>query len=124
MSGTEKTVLTVENDQHVRKLLVDVVLFAGYRPLEAATSREALEIIHREQVDLILLDLNLPDINGQQLLRFIRKGGNTTPVIVISGFITKEVLQDILATGVSSAMTKPVDANRLLATMRNVLRSS
>lgn len=118
----EKVVLTVDNDISVRELLADIARHAGCEALQASSSREALELLGQRQVHLILLDINLPGVNGQQFLRYIRKAGNTTPVIVISGFLTKDVLQDILAHGVTSVMTKPVDIHRLVASIQEALK--
>ena len=122
MNGKEKVVLTVDNDIGVRKLLSDIITYAGYRPLEATTSREALEMLQREQVDLMLLDINLPGIHGSQFLKFLRDRGDTTPVIVISGFLNKEVVKEVMAAGVSAVMTKPVDVNRLVTAMKKALK--
>jgi len=73
-----KTVLVLEDDQRIRKLLTEISAQANYRSLGAATVRDALDILHHEQVDLILLDMKLPGLDGQHFLRFLRKQGHTT----------------------------------------------
>jgi DNA-binding response OmpR family regulator len=78
-------VLVVDDDEAIRKLLVKVLICNGLEPHTASGGEEALAEIRRNQYQLVLLDIMMPDMDGFQVIQSIRKTGIEVPVIVISG---------------------------------------
>lgn len=82
-----KTILIVDDSASMRAMLVAIVEALGdYQIVEATSGFEALRLLPREQVDLILTDINMPDINGLELIGYLRKNPNykDIPVFIIS----------------------------------------
>lgn len=90
-----KTILIADDSAAMRSMLVSIIESLGdFRIVEAASGFEALRLLPREQVDLILTDINMPDINGLELISYLRNNPNyqSTPVFIIS---TEGSLKDI-----------------------------
>ncbi|MEO7169627.1 MAG: response regulator, partial [Sphingomonas sp.] len=80
-------ILVVDDDPHIRELLVFALGKAGMRPSEAADGEEALEAIGREMPDLMVLDINMPRLNGLDLCRRLRAAGGAgagLPILFLS----------------------------------------
>jgi putative two-component system response regulator len=86
-------------------------------------SKHALEMIHREMPDLVLLDIMMPDINGLELLRRIRSVGpfQYLPIIIVTAHAEPSVKREALDSGATDFLAKPVDPNELAPRVRNVL---
>lgn len=108
MSHHKNTILTIEDDQLVRKTLVLYLQKLGYVVLEAADGEEGLEIFHRAHPDLILTDLRLPKIDGMEVLSVIRESSPETPVIIASGMGTLGDAIQALKLGARDYVTKPI----------------
>jgi CheY-like chemotaxis protein len=108
-----KTILTVENDKDFRDMLVEIIGSLGYSAIEAKDAREGIRILQKQQVDLMLLDIHMPGIRGTDFLKFLRNKGQQTPVIVISGYLQKEVFEEIRDMNVQGVLTKPISVKRL-----------
>jgi CheY-like chemotaxis protein len=113
LEETSKTVLTVENDKDFREMLVDIIGSLGYQPIEARDAREGIRILQKQDVDLMLLDIHMPGIRGTDLLKFLRNKGRQIPVIVISGYLQKDLFEEIREMNVQAILTKPVRVKRL-----------
>jgi two-component system KDP operon response regulator KdpE len=116
-------VLVVEDDEHIRSVLRTLLESAGYRVELAENAARALIEARSNRPDAVLLDLGLPDLDGQQLIRDIR-GFSTVPMLVLSARSAEQ--QKILAldNGADDYVTKPFDAGELLARLRAALRRS
>ena len=82
-----KTILIADDSSSMRAMVVAIIEGCGdYRIVEAASGFEALRLLPRERVDLIMTDINMPDINGLELLSYLRANPNykSTPVFIIS----------------------------------------
>jgi two-component system chemotaxis response regulator CheY len=82
-----KTILIVDDSATMRAMVVTIIDSLGdYRTVEATSGFEALRLLPREQVDLILTDINMPDINGLELISYLRSNPNykTIPIFIIS----------------------------------------
>ncbi|HZZ72151.1 MAG TPA: response regulator [Pirellulales bacterium] len=114
-------VLLIEDEAPMRRFLRNFLVGGGYRFLEACSAEEALQLVAQSPPNLILLDLGLPDMDGQELLRKLREW-LTIPIIILS--VRDQDLQKISALnqGADDYMTKPFSPGELLARIRVALR--
>src|SRR5712692_3705801 len=117
-----KNVLVVEDNVLNRELTSALLKAAGYNALIAKDGAEALMTIGRERVDLMLLDVDLPFIDGHSLLQAVRENGLEIPAIFISGLPGEEVEIKAFEVGAADFIRKPVKNNVLLARVAKVLR--
>jgi len=118
-SPPSKRILIVDDDPSIRYMLSRVLLDEGYEALSAANGREGLKIAASQEVDLVLLDLKMPGMNGQETLHelaFLRPG---LPVIIMTAFPGQRG-EDHLA-GASALLQKPLDFPMLLEAIRKLL---
>ncbi|MGU3359648.1 response regulator [Methylobacterium sp. M6A4_1b] len=115
-------VLVVDDEPPIRKLLRMGLVTQGYTIFEAPSARVALEILTQETIDLIILDLGLPDMRGHDLLRRIREGHRDLPVVVLSSRDDEQGKVEALDLGADDYVTKPFGMGELLARLRAALR--
>jgi len=116
-----KTILTVENTDEVRQIIVDIVESLGYNCLEAINARQGLEVLEKEIVDLILLDIHMGGARGNEFLKFIRDRGIQTPVIIVSGYLQKDVIVEVAGLGVTAVLPKPIRIKRFSEEIQKAL---
>ena len=125
MSGstgpTGPTILVVEDDGETRAALVRVLAARGYRTVEASDARSAGEHWEARRPDLVLLDLGLPDVDGLQVIRRIRREA-TTPIVILSGRYEEREKVEALERGADDYVTKPFGVDELIARLRAALR--
>ncbi|AOS43250.1 Response regulator MprA [Lacunisphaera limnophila] len=116
--------LLVEDSVELRVNCAELLRTAGYRVLEAADGVEALELWEREDPELILLDLNMPRLNGWQTLEKLKLRGCRRPVMLLTGL--NEVTDRVrgLAAGADDYLGKPCDFRELIARVQALLRRS
>jgi len=119
-----KTVLVVEDNVLNRELTNAVLKSAGYSVLLAKDGADALMQVGREKVDLILLDVDLPYIDGHSLLEAMHENGVEAPTIFVSGIPGDEVEVRAFEVGAADFIRKPVKNQVLLARVAKVLRES
>ena len=118
MFGRRRTVLYVEdNPSNVRLLERLVATVPGVDLIVAGKGLDALEIAFERSPDLVLLDLRLPDISGEQVLRVLRADprSRTTPVVMLSADASPRITERLIEAGATEFITKPFDVQRLLA---------
>lgn len=123
MSAEEATHVLVVDDEPA--ILRAVGLGLGRHGLHvetAATGREALDRLRDRRVDLLLLDLGLPDLDGLEIIRRVRRDGERPPIIVLSARDTEAAKVTALDLGADDYLTKPFGAGELLARVRVALR--
>jgi len=113
--------LIAEDDEALRQMLRWEFEEMGYRVITASTCIEALSSIAGHQVDLALLDYNLPDGIGMDLLRALRKGVPDLPVVIYSGRATRGKADESSKYGASRFIAKPVAASSLHAIFQHLL---
>jgi two-component system cell cycle response regulator DivK len=113
-------VLIVEDNETSMKLFRDVLAATGYRTLEATTGRRALELAVEHAPDLVLMDIQLPDVDGLEALRRMRADERTASLAAIA--VTAQAMhgdrERFLAAGFDDYIAKPVDVLQLLDTVR------
>ena len=110
-SPSPDLVLVVDDDERNRRLAGDVLRLAGLRTLEAATGAEAIAIASAELPDLVLLDLQLPDLDGVQVVRELRAGARTAeiPVVALSALRLDGREEWLREAGFDGYLAKPID---------------
>jgi two-component system cell cycle response regulator DivK len=104
------TVLIVEDNEKNMKLLRDILQHWGHQTIEATTGDDGVRFAKERQPDLILMDIQLPDIDGIEALRRIRGDAalEATPVLAISASAMPDERQQIVASGFDAFVTKPI----------------
>lgn len=113
-----KNILIVEDNIDIHNLIREVLEKEHYRVLSSYTGTEAMRIIENKRIDLILLDLMLPEINGEEIVKKVKD----TPIIVISAKISTEDKVNVLLNGANDYLTKPFNVEELLARIQVQLR--
>jgi two-component system KDP operon response regulator KdpE len=121
MTGDAATILIVEDEPPIRRLLRTTLGAHDYRTVEATTGAEALSALRHHRPDLVLLDLGLPDIDGQALIARIREH-SPVPIVVLSSRGEEEAKVAALDAGADDYVTKPFGAEELMARLRAALR--
>lgn len=118
----EKTrILVVDDEKEIADLLEIYLISDGYEVLKAYNSEEGLEILNREQVDLLLLDVMMPGIDGLEMCRKVREDKNI-PIIIVSAK-TQELDKILgLSTGADDYVSKPFNPLELMARVKSQLR--
>lgn len=117
-------ILVLEDSALSRRLLTKTLKAEGYDILEACNGLEGLAIIAHEAIDCILLDLLMPEMDGQEVLTILRQRDISIPVIVISADIQETTRQQCLELGVFAMLHKIVDPTQLLQTLDLALGTS
>lgn len=118
-----KRILIVEDDKEIRTMLASFLGQKGYEVWEASEGLDASAKLKEKQYDLILMDLMLPFISGELLIKELRKTSQT-PVIVLSAKTMLETRLEVLRLGADDYILKPFDLNEVLVRMEVVLRRS
>lgn len=113
--GERKLVLIVEDDSRMAGTLASMIQLLGYDTSLAHTSRGAVAAARRLHPALILLDLNLPDVNGFEVVRFIKREPDLaqTPIIFVSAESSPEVIATARTLGAANFLVKPVGIDDL-----------
>ncbi len=116
------TVLVVDDESGVRDLLSDALRFAGYETEVASHGREALEIWRLKRVDLCVVDINMPVMDGFEFLETLRRSDVNTPVLLLSARDATEDIARGLRYGADDYVRKPFSVEELLLRVSAILR--
>ncbi len=116
------TILIADDENNIRMAVRRLFDLEGHRVLLAADGDEALQVATRDEVDLIILDLNMPRRDGFEVLKAFRAAGQEAPVIVLTGHGSIEKAVQAVKQGAHDFLEKPPDPERLLLAARNALR--
>lgn len=116
-------VLVVDDEQVIRDVLSEFLSAEGYEVFVAHSAQEANSKLdeNRDQIDLILLDLMMPDVGGLECLQGLRNKGIQIPVIIITGFPSIETCRSAFKMGVADYIVKPFKVDDLLKIIRELL---
>ena len=116
-------ILIVEDNEKNRKLERDILQFHGYRTMEADTAEEGIGLAQATSPALILMDIQLPGMNGIEALQHLRGDPRTRaiPVIAVTASAMTHDQQKIMAAGFDGYLAKPIEVTQFVATVRNAI---
>lgn len=114
-------ILLVDDDMASLEVLGEVLTRAGYDAVSVETGYEALEIVREISIDLALLDFNLPDTTGAELLQQIKRFQPSVPAIIMSANTSQGVKFDVFDAGAYTFISKPIDLRQLLGFVSRAL---
>jgi CheY-like chemotaxis protein len=118
-----KSVLIIEDNEHVREIFVSMLRSAGYEMLDAGTGTQGIEKALSAKLNLILLDLDLPDMTGMDTAKAIRKNSTTAhiPIIACSAWSGREWREEALRAGMVEYLQKPIPSELIKAKVREFI---
>ena len=118
------TILIVEDNEKNMKLVRDILVHKGHTTLEAVTGGDGVRLAAERRPDLVLMDIQLPDIDGITALRRIREDASldAIPVVAISASVMPDEQHKIVSSGFDAYMTKPISLKPFLATVERFLK--
>jgi two-component system nitrogen regulation response regulator NtrX len=117
-------ILVIDDEPAIRDSLRMILEYEDYQFVGAASGLEALDVVQRERPDVVLLDIKMPGVDGMEVLRKLRAIDDTLPVIMISGHGTTATAVEAIRSGAIDFLDKPLSSERVIVTLRNVLRQS
>ena len=123
---TRRQILVVEDNERNMRLFCDVLQASGYRTLEATTGEQAVELVFEHRPDLVLMDIQLPDIDGIEALGRLRADERfaSVPVVALTAQAMEGDRERFLAAGFDGYLSKPVDIAEFVATVQRYCEES
>lgn len=116
-----QVILIIDDEALIRRILSEEFQDHGYEVLVAAGGEEALKILHEERVDLVISDVQMPNLTGMQVLsRVQHELASPPPVILVTAF-SEKTIQEALAAGAQGVFSKPIDFEQLVLAVGNRL---
>ncbi|MFP4306028.1 MAG: HD domain-containing phosphohydrolase [Desulfococcaceae bacterium] len=122
LAGEKETILFVDDEHSLLDIAREYFGGRGYRLITAGNGAEALDVLSRETIDCCFTDINMPEMDGIELARAIRRIDNTIPVVVMTGFPSMDKSIDTLKNGVVDFLIKPVRLEAMEVCLQRVLR--
>ena len=117
-------ILVAEDDKHARKLLETLLKREGYTVFTAEDGEKVLEILSIQHIDLIILDIMMPKMDGFEVARLLREANFTMPILMATAKHLPEDKKKGFIVGTDDYMTKPIDTEEMLLRIRALLRRS
>ena len=115
-------VLVVEDDQSLRKLFCAVLAKHNYQVVEAENGEEALDVLDRETVSLIITDVMMPEMDGYEFSSLVRDYDKKIPILMVTAKGEIDDKQQGFASGIDDYMVKPIDVNEMIFRVEALLR--
>ena len=116
------SILVIDDDPHTRRLMSAVLSRAGYSPVTAEDGTDALGVMDRQHIDLILLDIMMPGMDGYTFVQTVREGGCDIPILMTTAKQTMPDKRRAFELGADDYMTKPINEEELLLRISALLR--
>ena len=116
-----KRILVVDDQESMRKMLADLLDMMGLEAQTVGSGEEALRELDSAGIDLVITDLNMPQMDGMELMKRIKATHPEMPVIVITGYGTFNTEKQVLANGADGYIPKPCTINRVQETVNAAL---
>ena len=115
-------ILVVEDDKHTRMLLQAILESANYTVVTANNGEDALEVMEKEHVDLVVLDIMMPKMDGYEFTKILRENDNNLPILMVSAKQLPADKRKGFLVGTDDYITKPIDEEEMLLRIRALLR--
>lgn len=116
-----KRILLIDDDEFIVRLLSLLLSKAGYEIVPATNGKEAKQVLSEQSVDLIILDLMMPEMDGLAFLNWLRRENSTTlPIIVLTSMVAADTGQQIAAAGGAMLVYKPIKVPDLLEKIHQI----
>jgi two-component system, NtrC family, response regulator HydG len=113
--GSILSILVVDDNPSMAKTLADILDVKGFEVHTAYSGAEALEILRNNSIDVLLTDVKMPDMNGVELYLETKKTRPALTTILMTAYAADEIIQQGMAEGIKTVLTKPVDIDFLLS---------
>ncbi len=117
------TILVVDDEENIRNVLETVFISKGYGVIKAASGFEAIKVVANEAVDLAVIDIKMPGMDGMELLARIKEHSSEFPVVVMTGFADVEITSKALKAGASDFLAKPFGAQEVFHSVSRLLET-
>ena len=118
-----RRILVVDDEPEVRAMLRDLLSLSGYTVLEADNAQEATAILGAGAIDLIMIDVIMPKVDGIALTKSLRDSGTDIPVIIMTGFASIDTAVESMKAGATDFITKPFNVNHVLFTIQKAFET-
>ena len=115
-------ILVADDDKNTRQLMKAILEGAGYRVFTAVDGQEAMDMLDREHVDLVVLDVMMPRMDGYAFTQTLRQGGSTLPILMVSAKQLPADKHRGFLVGTDDYITKPIDEEEMLLRIKALLR--
>ena len=117
-------ILVAEDDASACRLMCEVLRQAGYQPFPAGDGAQALALMEHRHIDLAVVDLTMPQMDGLTFTRTVREGGSSLPILMVTARVAQADKREGFRAGTDDYMVKPVDEEELLWRIEALLRRS
>jgi DNA-binding NtrC family response regulator len=118
---SDRRILIIDDEASVQESLKIILAYHGYFVSIASTGAEGIDRLKSQHFDLLILDLKMPDQDGFEVLKWVRKAFPTLKVIIITGFGTLDIARNALALGAINYFDKPIDIERFMRKIKSAL---
>ena len=115
-------ILIVEDSLFQRNIIKDILIPLGHTCVEATDGKQGLELINSGQPDCVVLDINMPEISGEEVLKTLKSDEKTIPVIIVSADIQNSIKKTCIDLGARAFLHKPVEDDLLIQAVSNALQ--
>ena len=117
-------ILVAEDDASACRLMCEVLRQAGYQPFPAGDGAQALALMEHRHIDLAVVDLTMPPMDGLTFTRIVREGGSSLPILMVTARVAQADKREGFRAGTDDYMVKPVDEEEMLWRIEALLRRS
>ena len=117
-------ILIIDDEKSIRNTLKEILTYEGYEVTEAQDGMEGLKFVEKDKFDIILSDIKMPKMDGIEVLEKLQEISPETPVVMISGHGNIDTAVEAIRKGAFDYISKPLDLNRMLVTIRNAMDRS
>ena len=117
-------ILVAEDDTSACRLMCEVLRQAGYQPFPAGNGAQALALMEHRHIDLAVVDLTMPQMDGLTFTRTVREGGSSLPILMVTARVAQADKREGFRAGTDDYMVKPVDEEEMLWRIEALLRRS